>query len=314
MSEQFPEHLFSDPLTGELNRIAKNFAQVQKLRKGMELREQSFPHHKDKTKRGNEAPFALLTIWAAEDSLIKDMEAKIKQHVLWDGFLENQQALHGMLTARVLGEIRHPHRFPGQRCDYTGPQGNLKGHTVPPIFSVGDTCPMEFWEDASVDGETGVRSPAKLVKCEGIMQVPRARIDPYTDKPETGVRSLFHFAGLIAGDDGRNIGYHSLAEGQTRDWNSSLKTLLMMPKGIADQIVNWKPEPYYSEHARSYVGALERMARERKIDLSAKTKGGKTPPEVIRLKGIARKIAAKLWVGDVLMEWKRRSPLSPVSA
>jgi len=312
MSEQFPEHLFSDPLTGELNRTAKNFAQVQKARKGMEQREQSSPRHKDKTKRGNKPSFALLSVWAAEDALIKDMESTLKQHVLWGGFLENQSALHGMLTARVLGEIRHPHRFPGQKCDYTGPTGDLKGHTVPPMFSVGDICPMEFWDKAPVDEDTGARLPAKLVKCTGLMQEGRARIDPRTGKPETGVRSLFHFAGLIAGDDGRNIGYHSLEEGQTRDWNSSLKTLLMMPKGIAEQIVNHKPEPYYSEHARSYMCSLERMARERKIDLSAQTKGGKTPPEVIRLKGIARKIAAKLWVGDVLMEWKRRSPLKAV--
>lgn len=308
MSEQFPEHLYIDPLTGTLNRLAKNFAAVQGLRKGMELREQSFP----KKNAGNEPSLALLSVWNAEKSLIKDMEAGLKQHVLWDGFLENQTALHGMLAARVLGEIRHPHRFPGQRCDYTGPKGDFKGHTMPPIFSVGDTCPMEFWDKAPVDEETGKRLPAKLLECTGRMQEPRARIDPRTDRLETGVRSLFHFAGLVVGDDGRNIGYHSLAEGQTRDWNTHLKTLLLMPQGIAEQIVNHKPEPYYSEHDRSYVQSLERMSRERSIDLTAKTKGGKTPKEVIRLKGIARKIAAKLWVGDVLMEWKRRSPLETV--
>ncbi len=313
MDEQFPTYLFADQITGELNLVAKNFMQVQKLRKGMELREQSFPRNPDKEKRGNAPSTTLLSVWDAEDIVSNAMQAKLETHVLWEDFLETHKGLHGTLAARVLGEIRHPHRFPGQRCDYKGPKGSFNGHTVPPLFSVGDTCPMEFWEKAEKDAETGAWLPSKTSPCPGRMLAPRARIDPRTSQPETGVRSLFHFAGLIAGPDGRNIGYHSLEDGQTRDWNSSLKTLLMMPKGLAEQIVNHKPEPYYSEHPdRSYLAALNRLLVRDGVGLDDKTKSGKTQPGVITVKRLARKIAVKLWVGDVLMEWKRRNPLAEV--
>lgn len=295
MSEQFPEYLYADDATGQLNGLAKSFAQVQKLRKGMELREQSFPHSKKKDKRGNAPSYALQRVWEAENAEQKRLEDTLDGHLMGP-WLGQFKGLGGALVARVLGEIRHPLRFPGQRC--------TEGCYAPPIFEVGETCPMIRWDKAEKDEETGAWLPSKSRPCKGTMQEPRARIDPRTERPETGVRSLFHFCGLIA-VDGHAQGYSDLEEGQIRPWNSKLKTLLLQPKGVGEQIVFHKPEPYYSQHERSYVQALERLARRDGVDMDAKTESDKTPPEVIRLKKIARKICVKLWLGDLLMEWKR---------
>lgn len=292
--DEFPESRFDTPLTGVLKRYADAFSDQQRTRKVA-------------TQRGQHM---LATRYKQEEQILADFLADaLQQHPTW-AFLEPLTGLKGALAARVIGEIGHPYRFPGQKC--------ADGHYATPTFAPGTQCPALIWPKDN-DGKRA----QKRVQCSAVMGPPRVK------KDETGVKSLWHFAGLhvVSACCGVMRSYEGVCERcaqpaqgvspslallkepggsyRKRDWNPRLRSLMMQPKGLAEQIVNHKPEPYYSTHpTKSYMAALTRLAAKAGVALDAKVKG-KTPNELIAAKRTARKIAAKLWIGDLLMYWKR---------
>jgi hypothetical protein len=128
--------------------------------------------------------------------------AELRRQAIWR-WLENYPGLGGVQTARLVALIDDPHLFPGQKCS--------KGHYEPPIHRIGAPCPK------AVKGEV----------CPGKMLAPR---------PHTGVSSLRHYVGLhvVDGNMPRKT------RGQQGDWNPIGRTVLLMPKGIVDQIIQHK--------------------------------------------------------------------------
>jgi len=221
------------------------------------------------------------------------LKKALRQHVLWDGFLSELSGLGGVHTARLIARIGDPRRFPGQQC--------TMGHTFVPTNRLG-SCPFQ-----AVDGE----------HCPGIVQEPRRG---------TGTRSVWHYLGLhvVNGRSPRK------QKGQQADWDPLGRTAVLQPDGIADAIVRNRV-PRYRD---IYDDSKARLIRERGADSRSEVDAlpgpdapdhtraeAESPYEIEPTHGlrpfesdrIARKIAAKAFVGDLLQEWKRRADTPDVS-
>lgn len=204
----------------------------------------------------------------------------LSEHPL-GSWLDDLPGLAGATTAYIVGTIRDPWRFPGQKCE--------EGHYVRPIFGEGAPCPVEV-VDASEDA---------VGQCGAPLLKPR---------DGTGVRSLWHYMGLFPGAEKQ--------KGQQTTWNPELKGLCLAPDtGLAAQIVRQKPEPYRT----TYDEEKDRLKKERgynpsdgeavEADEGLGTEAGSEPPPLAKLDHIARVIAVKEFIGDLLMEWKEVQPL-----
>lgn len=232
-----------------------------------------------------------------EDATGRDIKKMLAQHPLGDWF---PRGLGGNHVARLVAIIGDPWRFPGRRCT-VGHYLSVAVHSLVSVRSSGDgdPCPAE-----THDGP-----------CAGTLLTPR---------PGTGVRSLWHYCGLHV-VDGRSP---RKAKGKVADWSPVARTVVLMPGGIAEQIVRQRV-PVYRD---LYDATKDRLTRERGVESGsaidavsglALTDG----PEVehlaaveerlglrpIQIEDIARKVAAKAFVGDLLMEWKRRLAESMVA-
>lgn len=206
----------------------------------------------------------------------------LDDHVLGP-WLADLPGLGGAMTAYLVGSIRDPWRFPGQRC--------AEGHYVRPEFEEGEPCPIE--DAAESDDRPG--------RCGAPLLSPR---------PGTGVRALWHYCGLAPGCRKQ--------KGQQATWVPELKGLLLAPDtGLAAQIVRHRPEPYRTTYddekarlmrERGYRSEGEGVRADAVVEIDDPPGPADLPP-LIRLERIARVIAVKAFVGDLLMEWKRRQPL-----
>lgn len=240
-----------------------------------------------------------------EDATARDIKKAMSTHPLADWL---PRGLGGVHVARLVALIDDPWRFPGRRCTVghylsiaagTGendkPRGDATDAAGVPVnehgLGIGDPCPVE-----THDGP-----------CTGTLLAPR---------PGTGVRSLWHYCGLHV-VDGRSP---RKTKGKVADWNPVARTIVLMPGGIAEQIVRLRV-PKYRER---YDEVKERLTNERAVgalgtealrgaladgteaDVSggSETSCGLRP---IQIDAIARKVAAKEFIGDLLMEWKRRT-------
>lgn len=192
----------------------------------------------------------------------------IVQHPLYP-WLSQYKGFLGIRMAGVIGMLRDPRRFPGQKC--TGEAG---AHYLPAgTINEGDPCPEELWDEEN-KGEN--------VACGGLAGAVR---------PGTGVRSVWHYAGLhtVEGKLARRV------RGQQNTWRDELKTCFLMPDGVVDQVIKQRTKKYRDLYDVQKARLLERP------DIA------KTPLEKGRngkAHSIARVIVAKAILGDLLMEWK----------
>ena len=300
-----------DQPTAELDRLARTWLDLQGTRKALAQRE--LP---------DEIVEGFATMEARVSVLLK---RALRKHPLWP-WLQQFPGLGGAHTALVIGRIGDPRRYPGQRCS--------EGHYLPPIYAVGSPCPVAEAEDESDDRRgdgadlAGVDDhPAEsegAVSCPGIMLEPR---------PHSGVRSLWHWAGLSVCADGRAPRKRKGVQG---DWEPRVRSSVMQPGGIAEQIVRLSV-PHYSDIYRATKARL--MLRVAEIlpeigpppgdaslglagaapvnersngqtDLGAAASATEIdyragrPLKLHEADRIARKVAAKAFLGDLLTEWK----------
>jgi hypothetical protein len=249
----------------------------------------------------------------------------LRKHPLWP-WLKQFPGLGGAHTALVIGRIGDPRRYPGQRCS--------EGHYLPPLYEIGSPCPVAEREREIERGRgdgADLAGAADAISevgddrgCPGIMLEPR---------PHSGVRSLWHWAGLYADENGRAPRKRKGVKG---DWEPRARASVMQPGGIAEQIVRLRV-PHYSEIYRAtkarlllrvaapvaeVVGSIGDaslgLADERyEIALAPGQTGlgaadtldgiGIAPGRPLKLyeaDRIARKVAAKAFLGDLLTEWK----------
>lgn len=241
-----------------------------------------------------------------EDKAARDVKKALMKHPTW-GFLKDLPGLGGCYTAILISRIRDPRRFPGQRC-------SAGWHTLPAIYEVGTPCPMTDTEGTF---------------CDGTMTDPR---------PGTGTRSIWHYCGLHA-VDGRSP---RKARGVRCDWDPRARTAVLQPGGIAEQIVRLKVEPYRTERYEATKERLQRergveqrnadevspgpalqssgkvdiegaggnsaglpgtsVAEEAEVHTESESSRGSLRP--FQIDAIARKVAAKAFVADLLAYWK----------
>jgi hypothetical protein len=286
-----PRHI--DLTTAQLDRLARSWIDVQQTRKALAQRELD-----------DDVIAAFLT---AEQKLSRALTKTLRSHVLWP-WLSQFPGLGGAHTALVIGRIGDPRRFPGQRCS--------EGHYLPPLYAVGAPCPIAGpWPESDVlagdsddvgADESSAESESRDV-CPGVMLPPRET---------TGVRSLWHWAGLHADTDSRAP---RKRKGVRCDWEPRVRASVMQPGGIAEQIVRLSV-PHYVDEYRAAKERLNLRVVEKQLE-GLRVRGDasngaatETSPESDRWTGrplrpfeadrIARKVAAKAFLGDLLTTWK----------
>lgn len=268
---------YVDAVTADLNRLAATFEDVQQSR----IRAEN---------RGDHMSAELLA--ETERRIGYRLSKRLSDHVLADWI---PKGLGGARTARIIAAIGDPRRFPGQPCSL--------GHILPPLYETGAACPAESseWrsehetssEDSPGTAEAGCETADNHARCPGTMLDPR---------PHTGVSSLWHYFGLIPGRDGNLIRRH---KGEQASYSPKYRALILGDKGTADQIVMQRAEPYRTKY--------DEFKSRRQTEYQPETEAESGLPPW-RLNKIARIVAAKAFIGDLLMEWKRRlSAIDPES-
>jgi hypothetical protein len=319
-----------DQATADLDRLAHTWLDLQGTRKALAQRE---------------LPDEIIEGFDKMEKRVSYLLSKaLRKHPLWS-WIKQFPGLGGAHTALIIGRIGDPRRFPGQRCS--------KGHYLPSIYKVGSPCPVtESWcviegstgggvalgaagrcrEIADVLGRSDLAGAAvshsengNSTGCPGIMLEPR---------PHSGVRSLWHWAGLAVCADGRAP---RKRKGMKCDWEPQARASTMQPGGLAEQIVR-SSVPHYSDVYRETKERLMLRVAE-KLSESDSSRGDATlslaiktleieeadgqtdlgevgdwreiepvigrPLKLYEADRIARKVAAKAFLGDLLVEWKR---------
>lgn len=238
--------------TNNLHLIYRSFTDTQKLRKSFEQRGQ----------------VDLAEGLEASEGKIKRLARKeLGQHPLFP-WLQQYKGFLGMRMAGVIGMLRDPRRFPGQRCT-----SNKGAHyLIPGTVNVGDSCSEEVWDK---------ENPGETFACDGVVEEPRAG---------TGVRSVWHYSGLHVVDGMMP----RRRKGQQSDWRGELRTCFLMPDGIVDQVIKQRTEKYRDLYDEKKAFFFDRP------DIATMEKG-----RPARSHSLARVCVAKAILGDLLMEWKR---------
>lgn len=211
----------------------------------------------------------------------------IEQHPLGP-WLDDLPGLAGPTTAYLVGIIGDPWRFPGQPCEAIRSGDADHGWRARPMMDVGDPCPMDVPDP---------NDPYEA--CGAPLTEPRRG---------TGVRAVWSYFGLTPGS--------RKSKGASAGYRTRCKGLILAPDtGLAAQIVRQRPEPYRSR----YEDEKARLKRERgyrsdgervePVDLlpESDAERGELPP-LIYLDKVARTIAVKQFIGDLLMTWKDVQP------
>lgn len=236
------------------------------------------------------------------------LKKELTKHPLYP-WLSQFPGLAGPTTARLLAVIADPHKFPGLICE--------AGHYLPDTYG-GEECPIECRSDD--DKQDG--------RC----------LAPVHPRHGSGVRSLRHYLGLhvVNGKSPRKT------RGQQGDWNVRGRTLILQPDGIADQIVKQRVPVYREIYDQTKERLQRERGAERTtgdepspglslassgeavsgnedgctggltgttLDGSEVGKGAEIGTAIglrpFQIDAIAKKVAAKRFVGDLLIAWKQ---------
>lgn len=309
---QLSRHI--DLSTAELDNLARVWIRMQRERKALD--QQGAP---DEIVKGFDK---------LEKRASTLVTRSLRKHSLWP-WLSQFPGLGGAHSALIIGRIGDPRRFPGQRC--------TEGHYLPAdVYEVGTACPVavhgdEFDVDVGGGQDSGAAEPFlesdATAGCSGVLLPPR---------PGTGVRSVWHWAGLHADAEGRAP---RRRKGVKSDWEPRVRSSVMQPGGIAEQIVRLNV-PHYADVYRETKARLtlripevaiesgptsgdanNLRAADHETEIEVRVGGtiqlraAESPAATDAQKGrplrpyeadrIARKVAAKAFLGDLLIEWKR---------
>lgn len=236
-----------------------------------------------------------------ETALGRAVTKSLRQQPVWP-WLSQHPGVRGVHVAQLVSIIGDPHRFPGQPCSL--------GHIIPARYAVGSQCPVL----QQAEGDP--------VRCDGIVRERRSG---------TGTRSLWHYLGLhvVNGRAPRK------ARGQQADWHMQGRSAVQQPGGIAEQIVRLNVAPWVDIYRATKARLAEtRAARTDATEIAdgpgvaevhdvIEERGGETRAEVVvsgeigrtvglrpfQIDAIARKVAAKAFVGDLLRAMKDALPV-----
>lgn len=235
--------------------------------------------------RGFDRPAAALE--AVEEGFGRQIHRELRAQPVWP-WLAGYPGLGGVHVARLIALIGDPHRFPGQPCSL--------GHLVPARYLVGIQCPVLVGDEAAPE------------RCAGILAAERQG---------TGTRALWHYLGLHVVDGH----LPRRKRGTAATWSTAGRTACLQPGGIAEQIVRQRVPVYRDlydatkariteERGVGTGTAIDPPAGATLLDGAGNARGidsehGLIAP--IRVERIARIVAVKAFVGDLLRELKAAS-------
>lgn len=257
-----------DGRSGQLGTLCSSWRDIQQTR--LALQQRGF----------DDAAGALHKV---EASFGRQVTRELRRHALWP-WLSEHPGVRGVHVASLIAIIGDPTRFPGQGCS--------EGHAFTPLYLVGDQCPFLLGTDER--------------RCEGIV-VARAG---------SGTRSLWRYLGLDV-VDGRSP---RKRKGRQGHWHMAGRAHVLQPGGIAEQIVRLNVEPWVgiyratkarlTETRAASPGEAAQAISPSLIDGAEAEPRGEVEAQAglrpIQIDQIARKVAAKAFVADLLTEWKRR--------
>jgi hypothetical protein len=274
-----PLDRYADEVTARLSGLAATFEDVQLMRMRRRNRLQQELLGPDATdeeiRRVLDKHPELEPFVALERAQEKLLQKAMQNHALYP-WLKQYRGLAGPRTARIIAAIGDPWRFPGQQCTgCTDDEGARVTHTFRPVFEVGVPCPV-----GAMDEWTRAEREDALEIYVGRTRTPRSK---------TGVRSIWHYFGLMPDETGRLV---KLRKGKQASYNPAARVLVLGTNGPADQIVKQRTPKYRDiyDHYKETHPTNDEYPKWR-IDSIAKTR------------------ASKAFIGDMLTEWKRRSPL-----
>jgi len=206
-----------------------------------------------------------------EERMDRAIRRDLETQPVWP-WLSQYPGLGGFQVARLVAIIGDPHRFPARVCE----AGHHHSAVVPaaaPETSSG--CGVEL-----ADGTRCV-----------------APVGPV--RPGTGTRSLWHYLGLHV-VDGRSP---RATKGRRSDWSPAGRTAVLMPGGIADAIVRSRVPHYRDVYDATKARLTDTRAESvlvSDISSGARERTGADGLRPFQIDAIARKVAAKAFVGDLL--------------
>lgn len=268
-----------DDRCGPLRNLTAAWEEVQRTRLALDQREFGAMRH---------TAAILIAMKGIEDQFGRQIRRAMEAHPVWP-WLSQYPGLGGVHVARLLALIDDPHRFPGRLC--------AAGHhhsaaVVTRESDIGAGCGYKL-----ADGTVCAASVGEL-------------------RRGTGTRSLWHYLGLHV-VDGRAP---RKRKGQRADWNPKGRTAILMPGGIAEQIVRLRVPVYRDIYDVTKARLTsERAVHELEIDAIAGSLAPLEGPHAeiwnvtdsgpglrpFQIDAIARKIAAKAFVADLLQAMKR---------
>ena len=213
---------YADPITEEIDLALRAWDDLMEQRKRFDNRavDRTTGHVRSELN-------ALIgeSLKPVEDRVKRALEKLIRAHPMADWLAE--QKTQGARVATILATIRHPHRFPSQKC--------TEGHHLLPTFNAGEPCPCETTEKRGEDPKP----------CVGTILPPRET---------TGCRALWHMLGLYPITTKKGVVRLARFEAGVQGSHSvRAKTAILMPQGIAQQFYMQAgpyAEVYYREKAR----------------------------------------------------------------
>lgn len=266
-----------------------------------------------------------------EARISRDLKKLLKQHALWP-WLEPLKGLSGPRSARLIAVISQPHRFPGQRC--------TKGHYFPPMLEEGAPCPASEF-DVESDARRGccgtMLPPRPHTGTRSLWHYLGLHVvNGKSPRKSKGTRCDWHPFGrtLVLGEDGTadQIARHVPKEGVegcptckgrpcgTFDKYGRLlvekKARLTELRGLpAETDSTIEGDAIGGPAGDDLTGGAESAFESKEVAGSPVKSGtgADRPSESestiglrpFQINDIAKKVAAKAFVADLLHEWKR---------
>ena len=317
---------YLDPQTQTLGYLAATWMDFQQLRKSMAQRELG--------------DALIESAHKIEEQVGRELGKALRRHPLWP-WLSQFPGLGGVHTARLIARIGDPRRFPGQQCGegHTLVPGYAIGTPCPLDDREGNGCPGDMLAPRTSTGTRSVwhycglhvtddgRSPRKRkgIRCtwdpiartavlqpDGIAdQIVRLRVPVYREVYDA------RKADLIARRGGADVRGESDWAAGPADASAEIDHSTGgaenvaesdRPSGPADRpvAVDLSVGGATTDALDALLGfadALDVITEGAEVAREIDSEAGPLRP--FQIDAIARKVAAKAFVGDLLREWKR---------
>ena len=291
---------YLDPQTQTLGYLAATWMDFQQLRKSMAQRELG--------------DALIESAHKIEEQVGRELGKALRRHPLWP-WLSQFPGLGGVHTARLIARIGDPRRFPGQQCG--------EGHTLVPGYAIGTPCPLDDREGNGCPGD--MLAPRTSTGTRSVWHYCGLHVtdDGRSPRKRKGIRCTWDPIARTAvlQPDGiadqivrqRVPAYRAVYDAKkadliTRRGGAEINVESERPAGPADRpvAVDLSVGGATTDALDALLGFADALdVITEGAELSREIEQDAGPLRPFQIDAIARKVAAKAFVGDLLREWKR---------